>query len=385
MEKRNQSTMEFDWTPYQDGWNGSSLRVNKQVKTDDKKTKVYSHEAYAQELYYKYTHSTNTEKEQHKDLIIGTTLEVSNITPIIKNNKLTTSVMIDTFGGGSCVIDLNKEREYIHQFGIESPEEFVEAINDAESKAMYLTSEPKIKVLSRDRVSLWDGYLANVEKELFKALDEQNAAYQAKIIGTNKGGFICVVNGVNCFLPGSMASAGVVTDFEALIGKTLPVMVVNYVKGMGFVVSYKKYLSRILPKKIEEELSINQEVSCRVTGTSKNGIFVSFNDKDGEPIFTGLIYRDYMSSDLESEFDKKHIIAGDIFHAHILRFDEVDDEIRINLSDMDVESKEFKDKQLRIQRQREESKKTKREASSSTPTEPVDTDDEPIDSEAGKL
>ena len=41
--------VDFDWTAYDDGWNGTSLRVNKKVKGTDKNTKVYCHEAYAQE------------------------------------------------------------------------------------------------------------------------------------------------------------------------------------------------------------------------------------------------------------------------------------------------------------------------------------------------
>lgn len=355
MEKSNlKSTFDFDWAPYEDGWNGRTLRVNRSVKTGDKKTKVYSHESYAQDLLGKYTHGANTEKEQHKDLILGTTLEVSGVRPVGR-----TTIMVDTYGGGSCVVDMNKEREYIKQFGCDDPETFVSSLVSEEQQQAYIATCPAIKVVSKDRVSLWDGYLTTVEAELFKSMTDQKTAYYAKIIGTNRGGFICVVNGINCFLPGSQAAAGVVTDFDAMIGKTLPVMVINRVKGMGFVVSYKEYLSKILPKKIAEELSYNMEVSCRVTGTSKNGVFVSFNDKDGEPIFTGLIYRDYMSNDFEAEFDKKKILVGDEFHAHILRFDEVDGETRINLSNIDVESKEFKNKQARLKRQREEAKEAK--------------------------
>jgi hypothetical protein len=86
---------------------------------------------------------------------------------------------------------------------------------------------------------------------------------------------------------------------------------------------------------------------------------VSFNDNEGEPIFTGLIYRDYMSNHLEELFDKKKIVVGDEFPAHILRIDNVNGETRINLSDIDVESDEFKNKQARLKQQREEAKETK--------------------------
>lgn len=34
----------FDWTPYDDGWNGTSLKVNKNIKTKNNE-KVFSHES----------------------------------------------------------------------------------------------------------------------------------------------------------------------------------------------------------------------------------------------------------------------------------------------------------------------------------------------------
>lgn len=351
MKKNKNGLAEFDWTPFEDGWNGKSLRVNRSIKTNNSKIKVYSHESYAAELYAKYTGAADTEKEHFKDMIVGTSLEISAVHPIGK-----TTVMADTYGGGSCVIDFSKEREYIKQFGCNSPEEFVENLKLPEQQEAYLQTTPIIKVVSKDHVSLWEGFLMKIESDLHKSLSDQKTAYYAKIVGTNKGGFICSINGYTCFLPGSAASSGVVTDFDSMIGKVLPVMPINYIKGMGFVVSYKKYLSKILPNKINEELSYNMEVQCRVTGTSKNGIFVAFNDKDGEPIFTGLIYRDYMSDKLEEAFDKKEVHVDDILPARILRIDEVEGELRINLSDMDVDSKDFKNKQNRLRKQREDAK-----------------------------
>jgi predicted RNA-binding protein with RPS1 domain len=134
-------------------------------------------------------------------------------------------------------------------------------------------------------------------------------------------------------LPGSLAAAGILTDFEALLGKTIPVMIVNYLPFSGFVVSYKKYLEIILPSKIEQELTIGQEVSCKVTGSSKNGVFVQFKDNAGEWIFSGLIHRSVMSKDFEERFDHHEFRVNDEMRAFISDILENNGKYRIVLSD----------------------------------------------------
>ena len=62
---------DFDWTPYEDGWNGTSLRVNNRIKTKDSKIKVYCHESYAKELLNKYTKQAEpVSKELKKNTIV---------------------------------------------------------------------------------------------------------------------------------------------------------------------------------------------------------------------------------------------------------------------------------------------------------------------------
>ena len=62
---------DFDWTAYEDGWNGLSLRVNKKVKNKDKHIKVYCHETYAQEFLNQYTNQTEpVSKELKKNTLV---------------------------------------------------------------------------------------------------------------------------------------------------------------------------------------------------------------------------------------------------------------------------------------------------------------------------
>ena len=60
---------------------------------------------------------------------------------------------------------------------------------------------------------------------------EQHYGYSAKILSTNNGGYTVDIQGVKCFLPGSLASSGPITDFDALVGKTIDVCVVKLFKA----------------------------------------------------------------------------------------------------------------------------------------------------------
>lgn len=109
-----------------------------------------------------------------------------------------------------------------------------------------------------------------------------------------------------------------------------------------------------MPKKVTEELSLNMSVFCKVTGCSKNGVFVQFDDKDGEPTFSGLIYRDNMSSFLEEEFDEGRVLVGDKMRAYIHSIDINGDKVRIVLGDMDMSSTEYAEKKAKLSRAKQQ-------------------------------
>jgi ribosomal protein S1 len=113
----------------------------------------------------------------------------------------------------------------------------------------------------------------------------------------NKGGFLVDLSGIKCFLPGSLAAANRITDFESYIGKELHVMIEGYVENKDiFIVSYKKYLNKIMESKIQE-LDLTKKYKGYVTGTSDFGVFVEW-----EEIYTGLIHK--------TEFDDENNISS---------------------------------------------------------------------------
>lgn len=331
-----QSNNNFNWEMYEDGYNGSSLKPNKAIKTSDKNSIVYSHEAYAKDDIKKYEAFMNGAYGA-KDEIKGTVYSIVDAR-VVSDHELA----IDTNNGMSAVIDLNKEKQFIETIGCESVDEFTKAVKYSEEyKKSLIDSHLAAKVLQGGRISLWEGHLSKIESEFMEQIknpDKASVAYKAVVKEINGGGYIVDIMGVRCFLPGSLAAAGILTDFSSLLDKTIPVMIVNYIPKSGFIVSYKKYLNFVLPYKINDELRVGMEVNTKVTGTSKNGVFLQFQDKDGEWVFSGLLHRSNMSKEFEERFENKEFEVGMELKAYIVDFIIKEDQSRILLSDhYDVE------------------------------------------------
>lgn len=320
---------DFDWNLYGNGFNGVSLCINKNVHCNSKKEHVYSHEPYAQDLYQLYM-KKNPGMIQQKDIITGMVYTVCDMKPVSNHE-----IMIYMDNGVSDIIDLIKEHAFIHNYvGCSSIAQFMEYF-DAYKESLLKNGGIKVKVVDNGRLSIAEGLRSRIEQEFAKEIrdNECKYAYNAVVKEINSGGYIVDVMGLRCFLPGSLAAAGIITDFEALMGKTIPVMPINYMPNSGYVVSYKKYINAVLPVKIEEELYVGKHVSVKVTGTSRNGIFVTFKDKNDEYVFNGLVHRSVMSYDFENEFNRRSFNINDEFWAYINAINEVDGVYRIVLSD----------------------------------------------------
>ena len=324
----------FDWGPYDNGYDGGySLVENPNVKVHSG-DKCYCHESYAQELYDLITAYMEGNRKGlfPKDSKKGRLYTINSIKKIGD-----TEVLVST-DAMSLTVDMNKERQYLEFLGIPDPRKFVKAIAEQSGfEEEVIKTGPIAKVLEGGRISLWEGHLSKIESEFIDQVKNPNAtpcAYNAVVKEINNGGFIVDIMGVRCFLPASLAAPGVVNDFESMLGKTIPVMFINYVKHSGFVVSYKKYLNMILPHKIQAELKSGQKITGRITGTSKNGVFIQFQDKEGEWVFSGLLHRSVMSPEFEKKFDTKEFATGNILEVYINDIIQKDNQTRIVLSDM---------------------------------------------------
>jgi len=164
--------------------------------------------------------------------------------------------------------------------------------------AYILEATPSVKI------SLWQGHLVSVKDEFLEQIGNPSKAYTAKVIEANKGGFFVEVQGLEAFMPGSLAAPNKILDFQSYIGKEIIVMVEDFLKEMNsFIVSHKKYIAHVLPMKIQE-LDLMQKYNGTVTGCSKYGIFVEFDE-----LFTGLLHTSKMDDETKAEFNKRNIKA----------------------------------------------------------------------------
>lgn len=275
------------------------MKENKNVvKKENDNSKIYCHEDYAQSLY---------------DLMF----DVKPVTKDIKDGDLFRVIDFKLSSKGeveavcenlvSLFFNASKEKKYLEMIGLDET-----TFNNwilSYSHKEYL-KEKKVFILVENALtrkgSLYSAHLTTIVTEFKEQITNPTSAYIAKIISKNQGGFIVEVQGIKAFLPGSLAAANKISNFEDFIGKEIYVMIEDYLQPSGiFVVSYKKYLDNILPSRLAS-LERNQKMSGVITGTSKFGIFVEF-----EEIFTGLLHTAEMDDTTSEKFMNGRYSVGE--------------------------------------------------------------------------
>ena len=317
----------FNWEMYEDGYNGNTKLIpNKTINGNTDKNKCFSREPYAQKLFDIYTEQ-NTDLIK-KDLNKGDVVAITDIF-----NVKDQFIDIEVAGGLTVTIDLAREKKFIQVFGYTSPKQFTDAIREPGAiknflnrglNACILESSPSVKI------SLWQGHLKAVRDEFMEQISNPTKAYNAKVIQANKGGFFVEVQGIEAFMPGSLAAPNKIIDFQSYIGKEIVVMVEDFLKEMNsFIVSHKKYLAHILPIKTQE-LDLSKKYTGNVTGCSKYGIFIEWE------IFTGLLHTSKMDAETKVQFNARNIKPGDPIEFFI---SEITKDLRIILTKESPEEK----------------------------------------------
>jgi ribosomal protein S1 len=172
------------------------------------------------------------------------------------------------------------------------------------------------------------GFVSATKEEMLKEIKNPSKVYKAKVISKNNGGFMIKLNGgITGFLPGSLAAANIVKDFDKMVGKDIYVMVDDYLwSSKMFVFSVKKYIQHVLPQKIKE-LDLEKKYTGTITDTSKFGIFIEFCE-----IFTGLLHTSKMSPELLQKFNKRELKSGQEIDFWILS----NNDNKIILTDLDA-------------------------------------------------
>ena len=328
----NEGNPDFDWSLYEDGWNGTGLKPNNRVKTKNGDV-VYCHESYAQSLYKRYNKVavTNT-----KDVKKGDVVPINDIS-ILDDNTL---VAVVGNGATNVIVDLNKEARFFSRFSADQTplkkESFVQQVKENPNFKEQLLSIGLCAKITTDteKGSLWDGYVEKLTQEFKEQIDTPNRAYWAEIISTNRGGFVVEVAGtIQAFMPGSMAAINRITDYESYIGKTLEVMIEAWTPNNGFVVSRKKYLNRMRdemlgPMITEFHNNPNKVYSGTVTGATQFGVFVELNE-----YITGMLHKTLVSDETRDAMRQKTITPGTQIDVYVHKIESG----RVILSDVPTE------------------------------------------------
>ena len=336
----NEGNPDFNWSLYENGWNGSGLQKNNTVKSKDNDS-VFCHEKYAQDLYNRYR---KIQVDQTKDIRKGDLVSVTDIN-VIDNDTLAAVICN---GANNIMIDLNKETKFYQQFNINNvsltKKRFVDELkSNPEFKQQILSQNLLVKVTTdTEKGSLWDGYTDKVNKDLMEQITAKNNAYWATITGINNGGFVVELCGaVKAFMPGSMAAVNRILDYDSFVGKSLEVMVVSWSPKYGFVVSRKEYLQRMRPYKIQPiretlKKEPNKIYTGTVTGATQFGVFVELDE-----FITGMLHKTLVSDELREAMRQGTIETGTEMQVYVHRIDKLPNgDERVILSDVPVPERE---------------------------------------------
>jgi|TARA_B110000908_G_C10267533_1_gene465922 ribosomal protein S1 len=274
---------EFDWDSFEATCPTRTRKPNPHIKTR-KGERVFSRESYAQELYdIMDDHYESKGESLRFKISVGETIEGTVI------GVDTAWCSIDIGYRESVYVDMSKESEISKTKLV--PGSLI---------SVQITGDQKSNQRGFILGSVEAGIKAATTREILSTIEEGTTAYVGTVVSMiQNGGYIVSIQGIECFMPGSLAGINKLVDFESIIDTDLYVVPMSYSPEKGtIVVSHRKYLQAMIPTRIEE---ISNDLSVvrtgNVTGSAKYGVFVEF---DG--CLTGMIH----INDLDVETLKKH-------------------------------------------------------------------------------
>jgi len=277
---------EFMWDAYEATCPSKTRKPNPHIKTK-KGDKVYSRESYAQELY-----DLMEEMDRQNPVL-----------PLITEGSIYEG-KIFAVSQEFISVDIGYRELIYVKYDKETA--LVKALQPGEETAVLITSNKNnTHVLG----SISGGVRHKVFLDLRAGVEEGNTAW----VGTVKnmienGGYIVEVQGVECFMPGSLAGINKLHDFESIIGTEIYVVPVSFSSDRGtIVVSHRKYLQALIPTEIQS-IKDNEgvEYTGNVTGTARYGVFVEFNK-----CLTGMIHINDLDDATSGLFKSRDIKPGD--------------------------------------------------------------------------
>lgn len=310
MSEKQVGILDFNWNSHVEDCPSTRKKRNSHVKVKDGH-RVYSREPYAQELY---------------DLMEGV---LQKTTPVFTVNPG------ETHTGRVYSVDLewaaidigHREMVYVNM-----------SRESAISKAKLIPGELIDVEISTDKNtkgyvlgSVDAGVKAALLQEILSSVELGNVAYVGTVTGMiPNGGYFVNVQGIDCFMPGSLAGINKLAEFESILNTQMYVVPMSYSQERGTViVSHRKYLQAMIPAKVDElKNNIGEWKVGNVTGSAKYGIFVEF---DG--CLTGMIHVNDLSQEMSKKHKAREIQPGDEIE---FKVKEIISDTKITLTQLDV-------------------------------------------------
>lgn len=195
-----------------------------------------------------------------------------------KEEDIITGKIIE-IGDKVIIVDLGFKSE-----GVITREEFIDIdqFKEGDEVELFLESseDPDGNVIvSRKKV-----YFLRAWERLMSKF-ENDEIIEGRVVRRIKGGFVVDLDGVDAFLPGSQMDVKPIRDFDAFVGKVLPVKIVKVnEQRKNIVVSRRVIIEKELESKREEILRTLEKGQVR-RGVVKNitdfGVFIDLGGVDG--------------------------------------------------------------------------------------------------------
>ena len=271
---------EFDWEGYSSDCPKTLRTANPHIKTENNDI-VFSREPYAQE-FYDMLIDRDKDKEFIPKLKVGTIYE-GKVYGINETHA---------------TVDVNYRQLVFIKLSKEDPQ--YRNVRPGEDVSVLITEGSNEDERSNIIGTISGGMKQRIFMDLREGIDSADTAWTGVVKDMiSAGGYVVNVQGVDCFMPGSLAGINKLHNFEAIIGKEMYVVPVSFSKERGtLVVSHRKYLQAMIPVEISKlRENITERITGTVTGTAKYGVFCEFNT-----CLTGMIH----TNDLDEETLKKH-------------------------------------------------------------------------------
>ena len=279
----------FDWEGYESTCPRVLRTPNPHIKVVNDKHKVYSREPYAQDMYNR---------------MVGHIEENDIITHIRYGSAYKGRVFAITEETAS--VDIGY-RQLVYVNLAKEEGEF-KNIQPGEEVSVIITSplnDDKKPIMG----SVSEGTKRATFQEMLEAIEDQSTAWVGKVKRMlEDAGYMISVNGIDCFMPGSLAGINKLYDFESVVGEEIYVVPVSFSKERKtMVVSHRAYLKTLIPDAIENlKENLMEEIVGTVTGSAKYGVFCEFSK-----CLTGMIHVNDLDGDTLVRHKKREIQPGE--------------------------------------------------------------------------